>query len=59
MGYCSFEQADMKCEGCFSIKNKDSKMCGDCKIRQCADTKNHDKNYSWVGSQFSYIVMQQ
>lgn len=42
--HCAFVQTDMNCEGCFSIKNKDSKMCGGCKIRQCADTKNHGRN---------------
>lgn len=45
--HCAFEEADMNCGGCFSIKNKDSKMCGDCKIRQCADTKNHEKNCAY------------
>ena len=42
--YCAFEQADMNCEGCFSIKNKDNKMCGGCKIRNCAEVKNYQKN---------------
>jgi len=42
--HCIFEQADMNCEGCFSIKDKNNKMCGGCKIRQCAITKNPEKN---------------
>ena len=41
---CKFEQANMNCEGCFSIKNSDSKMCGACKIRNCAEVKNYQKN---------------
>lgn len=41
---CKFEQEDMNCEGCFSIKNKDNKMCGNCKIRNCAEVKNYQKN---------------
>jgi hypothetical protein len=43
---CTFEPDDMNCEGCFSIRNKESKMCGNCKIRQCADIKNPEKNCS-------------
>ena len=44
---CKFEQADMNCEGCFSIKNSDSKMCGACKIRNCAEEKNYQKSKRW------------
>ncbi len=33
---CQFSREDMNCFGCFSEKSKDSKMCGNCTIRNCA-----------------------
>jgi hypothetical protein len=43
---CKFTKEDMNCEGCFSVKNKDSKMCGDCEVRNCAEKKNNIENCS-------------
>lgn len=40
----TFTKEDMNCEGCYSAKNKDSKMCGDCEIRNCAEAKNIPNN---------------
>ncbi len=34
-----FTADDMTCEGCFSVLNDKSRMCGDCEIRNCAKVK--------------------
>lgn len=36
---CQFSKEDMVCYGCFSEKTGDSKMCGNCAIRNCAEKK--------------------
>lgn len=35
----TFTAEDMTCHGCFWGKNDNSKMCGDCEIRNCAKDK--------------------
>lgn len=37
---CIFTKDDMNCRGCHSEMVKDSKMCGNCEIRNCANDKN-------------------
>ena len=39
---CTFNKEDMTCFGCHSEQIKDSKMCGDCKIRNCTNNINID-----------------
>jgi hypothetical protein len=36
---CQFSKEDMNCYGCFWEENKNSKMCGNCAIRICAEVK--------------------
>lgn len=36
---CQFLKEDMNCYGCFSEKTGNSKMCVNCNIRNCADSK--------------------
>ena len=36
---CIFTKDDMNCKGCRSEMVKNSKMCGKCEIRTCADGK--------------------
>lgn len=37
---CQFESIDMNCFGCFSKETKNSKICGNCTIRNCAEDKD-------------------
>lgn len=48
--HCTFTKEDMNCEVCYSVKNNDSKMCGDCKIRNCSEGKNNLKNCGYCSS---------